>query len=516
MTKTDPPPWSPDTAQTHAAAIIGADGHLVEITANISNGLAALRVLGLPDAATAETRDRVRTAIINSGQFWPGRAVTVTLRPASLPKHGSGFDLAIAIAVLAESGAMPVAAAGGCVFIAELGLDGSLRPVRGVLPALLAAASAGYTCAVVAAGNAAEAAMVPGMTVVPCHDLPTVVAWLRRELSAPQRSIHTEAAAPADVVPASGLAGLAVAPHVRRALEACAAGGHHLSLTGHHGAAIPALAAGLAALLPELTPEEALEVTAIHSVAGLLASGRTPVTRPPYRSPHHTATRAAILGGGPGMIRPGETALAHRGVLFLADAPEFAVDVLAALREPLASGEVVVARHGRSVRFPARFILVASARPCPCGGQPGCACTPFQVRRYRARLASQLGSYISMWLQVTRPGPSDPGSPDDTGDSDSISSMRVDQARDRARHRLRGTPWRVNADIPGAELRRRYQPPAECLAALRRAVDLGEISARAADQVVRVAWTLAELAGNARPGPDECGQALAFHLGTAR
>ena len=516
MTTTDPPPWSPDTAQTRAAAIIGTDGHLVEITASISNGLSALHVLGLPGAATAETRDRVRAAIINSGQCWPGRAVTVTLRPASLPKYGSGFDLAIAVAVLAASGAVPAAAAGGCVFVAELGLDGSLRPVRGVLPALLAAASAGYTRAVVAAGNTAEAAMVPDMTVVPCHDLPAVVAWLRREPSAPQPGIQAVAAAPADVVPAGGLAGLAVAPHVRRALEVCAAGGHHLCLTGQRGAAIPALAAGLAGVLPELTSDEAMEVTSIHSVAGLLASGGAVVTRPPYRSPHHTATRAAILGGGSGIIRPGEAALAHRGVLFLDDAPEFAVDVLAALREPMASGEVVVARHGRTVRFPARFILVAGMRPCPCGGQPGCACTPFQVRRYRARLASQLGSCISLWLRVTRPIPADPGGLDNTAEPDSISSIRVAQARDRARRRLRNTPWRVNADIPGAELRRSYQPPAESLAALRRAVDLGEISTRAADQVVRVAWTLADLAGNARPGAEECGQALAFHLGTAR
>jgi magnesium chelatase family protein len=205
-----------------------------------------------------------------------------------------------------------------------------------------------------------------------------------------------------------------------------------------------------------------------------------------------------------------------RDFLSCRDAPEFAVDVLASLREPLASGKVMVARHGRTVRFPARFILVAGMRPCPCGGQPRCACTPFQVRRYRARLPSQLGSYISLWLRVTRSIPADAGGLDNTAEPDSISSMRVAQARDRARRRLCNTPWRVNADIPGAELRRSYQPPAESLAALRRAVDLGEISTHMAGQVVRVAWTLADLAGNARPGAEECGQALALQLGTAR
>jgi magnesium chelatase family protein len=319
---TDHPPWGPDIARTHGAVIIAADGHLVEVDVGISNGLAAFDILGLAGASARETRDRVRAAVLNSGLPWPGRSITVNLLPASLPKHGSALDLAIAVAVLAAAGPVPADAVDGCVFVAELGLDGSLRPVPGVLPAVLAAAAAGSTHVVVAPKNAAEAVMVPDVTVVPCSSLRAVLAWLLREPVPGKREIPAAGTAP----PATGvpsvisLAGLAVPPHLRRALEASAAGGHHLCLTGPHGVAIPALALGLAALLPPLGPSEITDVSAIYSVAGLLGSGHAQVTRPPYRAPHHTSTRAAILGGGPGVIRPGETALAHRGVLFLGEA----------------------------------------------------------------------------------------------------------------------------------------------------------------------------------------------------
>ena len=243
-------------------------------------------------------------------------------------------------------------------------------------------------------------------------------------------------------------------------------------------------------------------MTAIHSVAGLLASGRPLITCPPLRSPHHTVTPAALAGGGAGIIRPGEAALAHRGVLFLQDAPEFAAGALRVLRQPLQHGEVTVARGGSTVVFPARFILVAGMAPCPCGARPGCECTPLQARRYRARFTGELGSYIAIWLHAAPPGKAGPGSAEagGLGDADVVSAARVAAARQRARRRLDGTPWRASADIPAAELRRCYQPTAEALAPISRAVDLGEISPRAAHQVIGVAWTLADLAGEARPG----------------
>lgn len=512
---TSHPPWGPGTGSTRGAAIIGIDGHMVEAAASISNGLAAFDILGLPDTGIRETRDRVRAAVLNSGQRWPTRTITVSLLPASLPKRGTGLDLAIAVAVLTAAGAAPTDAADRCVFVAELGLDGSLRPVRGVQPAVLAAADGGCIAAVVAAHNAAEAAMVPGVTVIGCRSLREVLAWLRREPLPSLPGLPAAGAASA-VPPMISLASLDVGPLVRRALEASAAGGHHLCLTGPRAAAIPALAAGLAGLLPPLDPGEVRQVSAVHSVAGLLESGHARITWPPYRAPHHTATRAAILGGGSGIIRPGEAVLAHRGVLFLDDAPEFTRDVLQALRQPLQDGEVTVARGGMTARFPARFILVAGMAPCPCGAGPGCACSVLQARRYRARLAGELGSHIGISLHPGASGADEPHTGALAGDADALSAARVAAARQRARRRLQDTPWRVNADIPGEQLRRSYQAAAEALAPISRAVDLGEISVRAAHQVLRVAWTLADLAGKTRPEAEECGQALAFQLGVTR
>ena len=509
-------PSAPGTGRAHGAAIIGVDGHLVEAEAVISNGPPAFSIAGLPETSVRETRDRIRAAILNSGQPWPAGSITVNLLPASLPKHGTGLDLAVAVAVLTAAAAVPASAAAKCVFVAELGLDGSLRPVRGVAPALIAAASAGYRRAVVAEDNGAEAQVAPGMAVVPCQSLRAVIAWLRGQPSAPQPGVPAASipAAP-DLRSVISLADLAVGPLVRLALEAAAAGGHHLCLTGSRGAAIPALAAGLAGLLPPLDASEVMEVTTVHSVAGLLSPGHATITRPPLRSPHHTATPAAMAGGGAGMTRPGEAALAHRGVLFLEDAPEFAAGVLQVLREPLQHGQVTVARSGRMVRFPAKFILMAGMTACPCGAGPGCGCGPLQARRYRARFARELGGHIAIWLQAPF-GPAAPVAQTPGAGADVMSAARVAAARQRARRRLDGTPWRLNADIPGLELRRSFQPAAEALAPISRAVDLGEISARSAHQVIRLAWTLADLAGEARPGAQECGLALALQLGVAR
>jgi magnesium chelatase family protein len=509
-------PSCPGAASVCAASVIGIEGHLTYAGATADDGPLGLRITGLPETAVRETRDRVYAAVANSGQAWPARKMTVTLQPVSLSRHGTGFDLAIAIAVLTTAGSVPAAALDGCVFTAELGLDGSLRPVRGVLPALLAARRAGYTRAVVATENAAEAVTVAGLAVVPCPDLRTVLAWLRGE-SFPHQPDICAAGAPVapGVPPGASLATLAVPPCVRQAVEATAVGGHHLCLTGPRGARIPALAAGVAALMSPLDPEQMMEVTAIHSVAGLLGSGHALITCPPFRAPHHTATRAAILGGT-SAIRPGDAALAHRGVLFLHDAPEFSRDILTALRQPLQHGEITVTRAGVMVRFPAKFTLIASTAPCPCGGRPGCSCSALQARRYRARLAGELGSYIAIFLNVVPPGTGPAGAGPARDDTDAVSAARVDDARYRARRRLRDTPWQANGDIPTAQLRRSWPPTTEALAPVSRAVELGEISARAAHQVIRVAWTLADLAGTARPGPDECGQALAFQLGIAQ
>jgi magnesium chelatase family protein len=513
---TSHPPWASGTGRAHGAAIVGADGHPVHADAAISNGPDACHILGLPGTGARETRDRVRAAVLNSGLPWPARTVAVNLLPASLPKHGTALDLAVAVAILTAAGTVPTAAPSRCAFIAELGLDGTLQPVTGVLPAVLAAADTGCTRTVVAPENAAEAVLVPGVAVVPCRSLRAVLAWLRPD-PFPRQPDTPATGPPLSIAPAApmiSLASLTIAPAARLALEASAAGGHHLCLTGPRDGGLPALAAGLATLLPPLNPSDATQVTALYSVAGLLGSGHALITRPPYRSPHHSATRPAILGtGGSGIIRPGEAALAHHGVLHLADAPEFARDVLRALNRPLHDGEVTVARRGAAVRFPARFTLVTTMSPCPCGSRHSCSCTPLQARGYRARLTDELGSHISLRLPITQ---TDGIREEPAAGADATRAARIAAARNRARHRLRGTPWQLNNDIPGPELRRCYQPTAEAFAPVCRAVDLGKITERAAHQVIRVAWTLADLAGEARPGPDECGQALAFHLGAAQ
>ena len=312
-----------EAARTRTATVIGVEGHLVEVEAGIADGLPATIITGLPDTALREARDRVRAAIVNSDERWPDAKITVSLLPAALPKRGSAYDLAIAVAVLAANGdlaAIPEETA----FLAELGLDGRLRPVHGVLPAALAAAHAGITTIVVAAANYAEADQVPGMTVVGAESLTEVVAWLRGgpppHAEPPSRG-DGDGSAPSR--PQPDLSEVFGQPDARRALEVCAAGGHNLSLLGPAGSGKVMLAERLPSILPPLDPAAALEVTSIHSVAGALTPGAGLVTDPPFRAPHHTASMAAVIGGGSGLIRPGAASLAHRGVLFLDQAPEF-------------------------------------------------------------------------------------------------------------------------------------------------------------------------------------------------
>jgi magnesium chelatase family protein len=547
-------------ARTHSIALVGVEGYPVEIETDIANGLPCLLLVGLPDTALREARDRIRAAIINSHEQWPQRRVTVGLSPASLPKRGSGFDLGIALSILAAAGAIPAAAIDGVAFLGELGLDGRLRPVRGVLPAMAAAAGAGFAKVVVAQANAAEAALVPGLRVVGAPTLLALLAWLRGERGgaaeqvgclsagdAPAPASGTVAGPPgtggeappgAPVVPARApaipartprgsskqprprpdLSEVLGQPMARRAAEICAAGGHHLSLLGPPGAGKTMLAERLPTVMPVLDRAAALEVTSIHSVAGTLPAGSPLMTEPPFCAPHHTATKAAIVGGGTGIIHPGAASLAHRGCLFLDEAPEFAGDVLDALRQPLEAGEVIIARSGLIARFPARFMLVLAANPCPCarGAATGvaCSCTPAARRRYLARLSGPLLDRVDVKVELLPVGRAELLSDRHFAESSPVVAARVAAARERTAARLKDTPWRLNAEIPGSELRRAFPPSPGSLTPIERAMDLGQISARGVDRVIRVAWTLADIAGIARPTVNETSYALGLWLGT--
>ncbi len=545
-------------ARTHSVALVGVQGHIVQVEADIANGLVGMILVGLPDTALREARDRIRSAIINSGEQWPQRRITVGLSPASLPKRGSGFDLPIAVAILAAAGVLKAAALAGVMFLGELGLDGQLRPVRGVLPAAVAAASAGFGRVVVARDNAEEAALVPGLRVLSAPDLAALLAWMRGDLpdgSAAREGVSGDGpaegsaggpgtvqeltggtitslprAARAAAGPDSGtgppgavpdLSDVLGQPVARRAAEICAAGGHHLSLLGPPGAGKTMLAERMPRILPPLGTDEALEVTSIHSVAGALPAGRPLMTDPPFCGPHHTATKAAIVGGGSGIIHPGAASLAHRGVLFLDEAPEFGRDVLDALRQPLESGEVVIARSGITARFPARFTLVLAANPCPCAKasaspQSTCSCSPTTKRRYLGRLSGPLLDRVDVKVELLPVGRAELLSDRKFTETSEVVAARVKHARERAARRLAGTPWRLNAEVPGSELRRTYSPCRDALKPLERAMELGEISARGVDKVVRVSWTLADLAGKDRPALDECGYALGLWLGVVR
>lgn len=516
-------------ARTCAVALVGVEGVVVEVQADLEPGVAAFTLVGLPDKSLSESRDRVRAALVNSGEEWPQRKLIVGLSPASVPKSGSGFDLAVACSVLAAAERISPNDIADLMMVGELGLDGRVRPVRGVLPAVLAAAGAGYRQVVVPERTAAEAALVPGVSVLGVRSLRQLVAVLNdepvpdedREDTGPDRpdpmrsglllpGCGTLGGRPPGPLP--DMADVAGQYEARRALEIAAAGGHHLYLKGPPGAGKTMLAERLPALLPPLTAQEALEVTAVHSVAGLLPADKPLVDVAPYCAPHHSATMPSIVGGGSGLPRPGAVSLAHRGVLFLDEAPEFSGRVLDALRQPLESGHVVVARAAGSMRLPARFLLVLAANPCPCGRysavRDGCECTPAMIRRYQARLSGPLLDRVDLRVEVQPVGREELLGRGAGAEPTAGIVSRVHAARERAAARYADTPWRVNSEVPGRELRSRWRVGGGAVALAERELERGVLTARGLDRVLRVAWTVADLGGRGRPSDSDVRTAL--------
>ncbi len=498
-------------ARSYAVALVGVEGHVVEVEADLALGLPGLTVTGLPDTALAEARDRVRAAVVNSGQAWPQRRITLGLSPAWLPKKGSGFDLALAAAVLAASGAVPASALRERVLVGELGLDGRVRSVRGVLPAALTASSAGFGQVVVPADNVAEAGLVPGMQATGVRSLRALVALLRGE---PVEDEPLAAAVTPDEPALPDLLDVAGQVAGRTAIEVAAAGGHHLFLLGPPGSGKTMLAERLPGVLPPLTRDAALQVTAIHSVAGVLPAGQPLVTRAPFQDPHHTATVSSVVGGGSGIARPGAASLAHHGVLFLDEAPEFSAGVLDALRQPLESGRLAIRRVGGTAVYPARFTLALAANPCPCAKVDSeCSCPPTARRRYLARLSGPLLDRVDMHVVVPRITRAELLADNGVGEPSEAVAARVAHARARAAARYAGTPWRTNGEVSGVELLRRWPLPRSATGSAEDALDAGLLTARGYGRVARLAWTLADLLDRGRPGEGEVSQALGYRLG---
>jgi magnesium chelatase family protein len=503
-------------AKVLSVGLVGVRGHLVEVEADVASGLPLVALSGLPDTALHEARDRVRAAIVNSGQAWPNRRITINLLPASLPKSGSGFDIAVACAVLAGAGELPLAALHGVVVVGELGLDGRVQPVRGVLPMVLAATRAGIRRVVVPQANAAEAALVPGVTVRGTDTLHRLIGFVRGS----ERLLDPPAGPPLEPVAGPDLADVVGQGVGRRAIEVAAAGNHHLAMMGPPGAGKTMLAHRLPSILPDLDDEAALEVTALYSIAGTLPAGAPLLRRPPLQAPHHSASVPALVGGGSGLARPGALSLAHRGVLFLDEAPEFSPRALESLRQPLEQGAVSLRRTQGETTFPARVQLVLAANPCPCAKPAGdqvCECTALARRRYLGRLSGPLLDRIDIQVGLDPLTTAVLLDEHLVQEPSAVVADRVAKARAAAVARWAEPGWRSNAEVPGPVLRSAgWRLPRSVLVPVRQLLDRGELSARGYDRVLRLAWTIADLAGRDRPDRGDVCEATELRRGELR
>ena len=485
--------------RTYAGAIVGIDAVAVTVEVNIAGGGLGMYLVGLPDNAVKESEQRIRAAFENSGERMSGRKVVVSLAPADLRKEGASFDLPIAVGILAAMGRVDAGALGGTMFAGELSLDGTLKPVRGVLPMAVRARGEGLRRLVLPADNAREAAVVEGIDVLGAGSLKEVMALLNGEAeivpAVPGAAEPFEVAAGRYEEDFADVKGQALA---KRALEIAAAGGHNVLMIGAPGSGKTMLARRMPTILPPLSPGEALETTKIHSVAGKAGVAGGLMARRPYRAPHHTISQVALIGGGQSP-RPGEVSLAHNGVLFLDELPEFGRSVLEVLRQPLEEKKITVSRAKYSVEYPANFTLVAAMNPCPCGyyNHPAreCVCSPGSVHRYMSRISGPLMDRIDMHVEVT-PVSAAELSAAAPGESSAAIRARVVRAREVQAARFRCAQGvHTNAMMNAAMLREYCRPDAASAALLERAMERLNLSARAYDRILKVARTIADLAG---------------------